>query len=178
MPDISHFYDEFDDLIRCVQDEDNPMISETARRHWLWDVRRRVGKALGVTGDSDDGDVPTLTVATLADVMDHHSDDGQWNGGDICAALSNLIHARDGWSTCSEHGSYSAAKPTCPWCPNPSFLEEIDQDLLARARGLVDGPGNTEYVRGIAELIIDHTPDLNQDEHKELLIEHLESASR
>ena len=51
----------------------------------------------------------------------------------------------------------------------------IDSNLLAAARDLCADSGDTnpEYVRGIAELIIDSSYGLTQDEHKDLLIEFL-----
>ena len=57
----------------------------------------------------------TITATQLADLMDDCTgDDGQWNGGDVCEALADLISRRGGWKECAEHGHYSAAKSTCP----------------------------------------------------------------
>lgn len=41
----------------------------------------------------------TVTVATLAALLDDCTDgDGQWNGGDVCDALFNLIQSKGGAS--------------------------------------------------------------------------------
>lgn len=48
-----------------------------------------------------------------------------------------------------------------------------DVNVLVAARDLCADAGNTEYVRGIAELIIDLTVGLDQDKHKDALIKFL-----
>lgn len=58
---------------------------------------------------------PAITALELADLMDECSEDGQWNGADICDGLANIIDRNDGWKRCDEHGVYSASKTECPW---------------------------------------------------------------
>jgi hypothetical protein len=57
-----------------------------------------------------------LTIAELAELLDDCADShGQWDGGDVCEALSDIIGRGGGWKRCAEHGVYSATKPTCPF---------------------------------------------------------------
>ena len=56
-----------------------------------------------------------VPVTTLADLMDECSEEGQWNGSDICDALATVIDRHGGWKRCDEHGVYSASNPECPW---------------------------------------------------------------
>lgn len=69
--------------------------------------------------DNDEVGIPGpatyVRVLALADLMDENTEQGQWEGADICDALSEIIDAADGWKHCDDHGNYSASKPFCPW---------------------------------------------------------------
>lgn len=77
------------------------------------------------SGHNNDGGIPGpavyVRVGALADLMDDSDDNGQWNGGDVCDALADVIAAANGWNVCDHHGNYSADKPRCPWCVSRKF---------------------------------------------------------
>lgn len=83
--------------------------------------------ALRVTFDR----LPILAT-DLADLMDECSQDGQWEGADICDALGELITRYGGWKVCAGtealagHGCYSASKDKCPWCIEDTPEPDVD----------------------------------------------------
>lgn len=66
----------------------------------------------------------------------------------------------------------AAGVPEFPDDLEAEIVNRLDGDTLSAARWLcADTPLPSEYVRGVAELLIDTTLGLNQDEDKDLLME-------
>ena len=101
----------------------------------------------------------------LATLMDNNSSAGQWDGGDVCEALAQVIKAYGGWETCAEeHGLYSASNTSCPWCVQHDTLTI---ELAGTAQGpwtaaLSDPiePYGTPFGEGVGQTARDAVLDL------------------
>ena len=70
------------------------------------------------------GNEPTLKISELAEILDKCADeDGQWDGGDLCQAIADIVQRHNGFARCLTHGVYAATKPRCPFNHQLAHIE-------------------------------------------------------
>lgn len=111
-------------------------------------------KPLVVAIDEADRQGVGMALALLMDACS--SDDAQWEGGDVCEALGNLITDLAGWAEpkCPVHHCYSAAWVACPFCTTPSLrLDAVD--VCHTIERVLGGLAPREKVEALAIALLD-----------------------